>query len=324
MIQLISPPYSRLGEANNSPCLEFFEPTPLLLVDGKGDEGAGLGFPEQPLLPWMAIAASGGSLGSGGNGWRGRSGDRNLDPEKVLHGLVILLFLLNMVRARSLGQSRKKTSDVYTWVSMSSYLLSFKQSDVLSRQGGSLKQRLKVVATGSVDESGGEGEGVLLEREHWRPQDLVSLEGEGGGSGTGGDGPKRFGESCFKTHSITFTDLLKYLHPQHYLSSDSEDRLVEATNCCVEANETKATNLALANFVLFVLIFIVGRFAGFDLLETVYNRCCEEHFEGQKPGRVGDPHVPGSVLESQKEFRGEADELLGVHFESRVNSSTCI
>ena len=123
MIQLISPPYSRLGEANNSPCLEFFEPTPLLLVDGKGDEGAGLGFPEQPLLPWMAIAAGRGSLGSGGNGWRGRSGDRNLDPKKVLHGLMILLFLLNMVRARGLGQSTKKTSDVYPWESMSSYLL---------------------------------------------------------------------------------------------------------------------------------------------------------------------------------------------------------
>nr|POE66984.1 hypothetical protein CFP56_73447 [Quercus suber] len=183
MIQLVSPPYSRLGEANNSPCLEFFKPTPLLLVDGKGDEGAGLGFPEQPLLPWMAIAASGGSLGSGG-----RSGDRNLDPEKVLHGLAILLFLLNMVRARGLGQSRKKTSDVYPWVSMS-----FKLSDILSRQGGSLKQHLRVVAIVSVDESGGEGEGDLLQREHWRPQDLVSCEGTGGGSGTGRDGPKRFG-----------------------------------------------------------------------------------------------------------------------------------
>ena len=198
MIQPISPPYSRLGEANNSPCLEFFEPTPLLLMGGKGDEGAGLGFLEQPLLPWMAIAASGGSLGSGGNGWRGRSGDRNLDPKKVLHGLVILLFLLNMVRAIGLGQSREKTNDVYyPWVSLSSYLLSsFKESDMLLRLGGSLKQHLRVVIGSTVDKSGGEGEGVLLEREHQRPQDLVSIEGKGEGSGTGRDGPKRFGESC--------------------------------------------------------------------------------------------------------------------------------
>ncbi|KAF3960800.1 hypothetical protein CMV_014517 [Castanea mollissima] len=170
MIQLVSPFYPRLGEANYSPGLEFFKPTPLLLMGGKGDEGAGLGFLEQPLLPWMAIAASGGCLGSGGNGWRGRNSDRNLDPEKVLHGLVILLFLLNMVRASGLGQSRKKTSDIDPWVSMSSYLLSFKH----------------------VDESGGEGKGVLLEREHWRPQDLVNFEGKGGGSGTGRDEPKRF------------------------------------------------------------------------------------------------------------------------------------
>ena len=52
-----------------------------------------------------------------------------------------------------------------------------------------------------------------------------------------------------------------------------------------------------------------------DQLRTVYNRCCDEHFRGQKPGRVGDPHAFGSVLESQREFGGEADELLGVRFE---------
>uniref|UniRef100_A0A2N9GAL8 Uncharacterized protein n=1 Tax=Fagus sylvatica TaxID=28930 RepID=A0A2N9GAL8_FAGSY len=95
--QLVSLPYSRLGKANNPPLLgmievqlKLSEPTPPLLVGGKCDEGAGsLGFLEQPLPPWTAIAADGGVVGCGSNGWRAL---------KVLRGLVIILILLKIVR----------------------------------------------------------------------------------------------------------------------------------------------------------------------------------------------------------------------------------
>lgn len=45
---------------------------------------------------------------------------------------------------------------------------------------------------------------------------------------------KRFVVSCFKLFSMIFTDVLIYQRPQQ-LSSYSKDRLLQATNCCVDA-----------------------------------------------------------------------------------------
>lgn len=45
---------------------------------------------------------------------------------------------------------------------------------------------------------------------------------------------KRFVVSCFKLFLMIFTNVLIYQHPQQ-LSSYSKDRLLQATNCCVDA-----------------------------------------------------------------------------------------
>jgi hypothetical protein len=194
----LSLPHSRTGESMLS------EPAPPLLVGGKCDEGAGLGFLEQTMSPWTAIAADGGSVGSGGNGWRGRSGDRNFGAaKKVLRGLVItMLILLKIIRVRGFRTSRKETRAI----------ANLEQSSEMYREQH------------GVDESKGGGEGVGLQREYRSSQDTVSFEGKGGDSDTGRDGPKRFGESCFKLFSMIFTNL--------HLSPDFKDRLIiEATNC---------------------------------------------------------------------------------------------
>ena len=184
--------------------LGFSKPAPPpLLVGGKCDEGAGLGFLEQTMSPWTAIAADGGSVGSGGNGWRGRSGDRNFGAaKKVLRGLVIImLILLKIIRVRGFRTSRKETRTI----------ANLEQSSEMYREQH------------GVDESKGGGEGVGLQREYRSSQDTVSFEGKGGDSDTGRDGPKRFGELCFKLLSMIFTDL--------HLSPDFKDRLIiEATN----------------------------------------------------------------------------------------------
>uniref|UniRef100_A0A2N9G5K9 Uncharacterized protein n=1 Tax=Fagus sylvatica TaxID=28930 RepID=A0A2N9G5K9_FAGSY len=163
----LSLPHSRTGESMLS------EPAPPpLLVGGKCDEGAGLGFLEQTMSPWTAIAADGGSVGSGGNGWRGRSGDRNFGAaKKVLRGLVItMLILLKIIRVRGFRTSRKETRAI----------ANLEQSSEMYREQH------------GVDESKGGGEGVGLQREYRSSQDTVSFEGKGGDSDTGRDGPKRF------------------------------------------------------------------------------------------------------------------------------------
>ncbi|GMY32690.1 hypothetical protein FCV25MIE_27932 [Fagus crenata] len=165
--QLVSLPYSRLGEANNPPLLgmvevqlKLSEPTPPLLVGGKCDEGAGrLGFLEQPLPPWTAIAADGGVVGCGSNGWRAL---------KVLRGMVIMLILLKIVRERGF----------------------------LVQSPEYCEQHSRGVVLDSVDEGEGGGGGVGLQREYWSSQDTVRFEGKGRYSDLGRDGPKRFGESC--------------------------------------------------------------------------------------------------------------------------------
>uniref|UniRef100_A0A7N2MSU8 Uncharacterized protein n=1 Tax=Quercus lobata TaxID=97700 RepID=A0A7N2MSU8_QUELO len=230
--QLVSLPYSKLGVASYHMHMhvqsELSKRTLPLLVGGKGDEGGGLGFLEQPLLAWTAIAANTGAVG------RGNNGNRNLlGPKKVPSGLVIMLILLKIFGELGFLQSRKETRAVNSWATMSFFQLSFKEyDDILQCLEGSPEQHPRVVVLGSVDKGNGGAEGVL--RENWSSQDLMSFEGKGGGNGTGGDGPKRFGDSCFKLLSMVFTDLLFYPHLQP-LYSDSKDGLIEATNCFVEA-----------------------------------------------------------------------------------------
>ncbi|XP_075662895.1 uncharacterized protein LOC142632351 [Castanea sativa] len=165
--KLDSLPYSRLGEAS-SPWLlrvqsDLPEPTLSMLVGGKGDEDAGLGFLEQPLLPSTAIEANGGAAGSGGDG------DSNLGSKKVLRSLVmIMLILLMIVGELGVLPSRKETPAVDSWATMSLHHLSFKEYDILQCLEGSPDQHPKVVVVGRVD------------------------KGSGRGSGTGQDGTKRF------------------------------------------------------------------------------------------------------------------------------------
>ncbi|KAK9997470.1 hypothetical protein SO802_022156 [Lithocarpus litseifolius] len=204
--KLDSLPYSRLGEAS-SPWLlrvqsDLPEPTLSMLVGGKGDVDAGLGFLEQPLLPSTAIEANGGAAGSGSDG------DSNLGSKKVLRSLVMIMLMI--VGELGVLPSRKKTRAVDSWSTLSFHHLSFKEYDILQCLEGGPEQHPKVVVLGRVD------------------------KGNGRGSGTGQDGTKRFGESRFRLLSMIFTDLLIYLHLQH-LYSDSKDRLIEVTNCCVEA-----------------------------------------------------------------------------------------
>ena len=83
-------------------------------MGGKGDEGAGLGFLEQPLLAWMTIAANAGAVG------RGSNGNRNLlGPKKVLSALVIMLILLKIFEELGFLPSRKETRAVNSWATMS-------------------------------------------------------------------------------------------------------------------------------------------------------------------------------------------------------------
>ena len=207
--KLDSLPYSRLGEAS-SPWLlrvqsDLPKPTISMLVGGKADEDAGIGFLEQPLLPSTAIKANGGAAGSGGDG------ESNLGSKKVLCSLVmIMLILLMIVGELGVLPSRKETRAIDSWATMSFHYLSIKEYDILQCLEGSPEQHPKVVVLGRVD------------------------KGNGRGSGTGQDGTKRFGESRFKLLSMIFTGLLIHLHLQH-LYSDSKDRLIEVTNCCVEA-----------------------------------------------------------------------------------------
>ncbi|XP_050258809.1 uncharacterized protein LOC126703780 [Quercus robur] len=165
--KLDSLPHSRLGEAR-SPWLlrvqsDLPEPTLSMLVGGKGDEDAGLGFLEQPLLPSTAIEANGGAAGSGGNG------ESNLGSKKVLRSLVmIMLILLMIVGELGVLPSRKETRAIDSWATMSFHHLSFKEYDILQCLEGSPEQHPKVVVLGRVD------------------------KGNGRGSGTGQDGTKRF------------------------------------------------------------------------------------------------------------------------------------
>ena len=197
--QLVSLPYSRLGEASchihKHVQSELSKRTLPLLVGGKGDEGAGLGFLEQPLLAWTTIAANAGSVGRGSNGYR------SLGPKKVLSGLVIMLILLKIFEELGFLPSRKEKRAVNSWATMSFHHLSFKEyDDILQCLEGSPEQHPRVVVLGSVDKGNGGAEGVL--REIWSSQDLMSFEGKGGGNGTGGDGPKRFDNSCFKLGNV--------------------------------------------------------------------------------------------------------------------------
>nr|POF07977.1 hypothetical protein CFP56_55290 [Quercus suber] len=165
--KLDSLPYSRLGEAS-SPWLlhvqsDLPEPTLSMLVGGKGDEDAGLGFLEQPLLPSTAIEANSGAAGSGGDG------ESNLGSKKVLRSLVmIMLILLMIVGELGVLPTRKETGAVDSWATMSFHHLSFKEYDILQCLEGSPEQQPKVVVLGRVD------------------------KGNGRGSGTGQDGTKRF------------------------------------------------------------------------------------------------------------------------------------
>ncbi|KAK9997478.1 hypothetical protein SO802_022164 [Lithocarpus litseifolius] len=140
-----------------------------------GDEGAGLGFLEQPLLAWTAIAANAGAVG------RGSNGNRNLGPKKVLSGLVIMLILLKIFGELGFLPSRKEKRAVNSWATMSFHQLSFKKyDDILQCLEGSLEQHPRVVVLGSVDRGNGGAEGVL--RENWSSQDLMSFESKGGGN----------------------------------------------------------------------------------------------------------------------------------------------
>ncbi|XP_030940088.1 uncharacterized protein LOC115965014 [Quercus lobata] len=166
--KLDSLPYSSLGEAS-SPWLlrvqsDLPKPTLSMLVGGKGDEDAGIGFLEQPLLPSTAIEANGGAAGSGGDG------ESNLGSKKVLRSLVmIMLILLMIVGELGVLPSRKETRAIDSWATMSFHYLSFKEYDILQCLEGSPEQHPKVVVLGRVD------------------------KGNGRGSGTGQDGTKRFG-----------------------------------------------------------------------------------------------------------------------------------
>ena len=229
--QLVSLPYSRLGVASYHMHMhvqsQLSKRTLPLLVGGKGDEGAGLGFLEQPLLAWTTIAVNVGVVG------RGNNGNGSLGPKKVLSGLVIMLILLKIFGELGFLPSRKEKRAINSWATMSFHQLSFKKyDDILQCLEGSPEQHPRVVVCGSVDKGNGGAEGVL--QEIWSSQDLMSFESKGGGNGTGGDGPKRFSDSCFKLLSMIFTDLLLYLHLQP-LYSDYKDGLIEATNCFVKA-----------------------------------------------------------------------------------------
>ena len=229
--QLVSLPYSRLGKASYHIHMhvqsELSKRTLPLLVGGKGDEGAGLGFLEQPLLAWTTIAVNVGVVG------RGNNGNGSLGPKKVLSGLVIMLILLKIFGELGFLPSRKEKRAINSWATMSFHQLSFKKyDDILQCLEGSPEQHPRVVVCGSVDKGNGGAEGVL--QEIWSSQDLMSFESKGGGNGTGGDGPKRFSDSCFNLLSMIFTDLLLYLHLQP-LYSDYKDGLIEATNCFVKA-----------------------------------------------------------------------------------------
>ena len=232
--QLVSLTYSSHIEANNPLRLELSEPTPLLLVVGKGDEGTGLGFLEQTLSPWKVTSANGGAVGSGSGGRRGKTGGRNFGPKNLLPGLVIMLILLKMVQEPSFLKLKGGTHIADTWASMSSFPLSFNECDILQCDlEGSLELHSRVVLLGSIDKSACEDESVSLERQKGSSQGSVRVEGKGEGNHRGGKGSERYNESCFKSLSMIFTELLIYLHPQP-LSSDSKDRLIEATNCHVE------------------------------------------------------------------------------------------
>ena len=232
--QLVSLTYSSHIEANNPLRLELSEPTPLLLVVGKGDEGTGLGFLEQTLSPWKVTSANGGAVGSGSGGRRGKTGGRNFGPKNLLLGLVIMLILLKMVQEPSFLKLKGGTHIADTWASMSSFPLSFNECDILQCDlEGSLELHSRVVLLGSIDKSACEDESVSLERQKGSSQDSVRVKGKGEGNHRGGKGSERYSESCFKLLSMIFTELLIFLHPQP-LSSDSKDRLIEATNCHVE------------------------------------------------------------------------------------------
>nr|POE66993.1 hypothetical protein CFP56_73456 [Quercus suber] len=194
--QIVSLTYSSHIEANNPRRLEFSEPTPLLLVVGKGDEGTGLGFLEQTLSPWKATSANGGEVGSGSGGRRGNTGGRNLGPKNLLLGLVIMLILLKMVQEPSFLPLKEGTHIADTWASMSSYPLCFNEFDILQcNVEGSLELHSRVVVLGSIDKSACGDESVSLERQKGSSQDSVRVEGKGEGNHRGGKGSERDNES---------------------------------------------------------------------------------------------------------------------------------
>nr|POE66990.1 hypothetical protein CFP56_73453 [Quercus suber] len=160
--QLVSLPYSRLGEASYHIHMhvqsELSNRTLPLLVGGKGDEGAGLGFLEQPLLAWTTISANAGAVE------RGSNGNRSLGPKQVLSGLVITLILLKIFGELGFLPSRKETRAVYSWATTSFHQLSFKEyDDILQGLEGSPEQHPRVVVLGSVDKGKGGAEGVYEE-----------------------------------------------------------------------------------------------------------------------------------------------------------------
>uniref|UniRef100_A0A2N9HPF9 Uncharacterized protein n=1 Tax=Fagus sylvatica TaxID=28930 RepID=A0A2N9HPF9_FAGSY len=182
--QLVSLPYSRLGKANNPPLLgmievqlKLSEPTPPLLVGGKCDEGAGsLGFLEQPLPPWTAIAADGGVVGCGSNGWRAL---------KVLRGLVIILILLKIVREHGfLVQSPEYCEQHSRGVVLDSVDEEATNCPIEAR-GGS--HGVEEQESGSESASAGRDEGGGGEAEVGGEIGRGGGKGGGGGGGGGGD-----------------------------------------------------------------------------------------------------------------------------------------